>query len=363
MQLAIIAFAGFVAFAQPPADKSLEQTLYFTNAGTAQNCQELGVAIRTVTSVEQAVVDDSPRSVTVRGTSDQVALAEWLFRELDKPAASQPRVPDSGTHEYRAPGDSDFVARVFYPAHIRNAQNLQEAVNLIRTVVDVQRISPNNAQQAIALRGTAAQVGLVEWLLNALDIPQDGLPAATQRRQSAIYPYPAPPTVLPSGVRAPSREGDTVVRVFYLANTDTPQGVQEIVNTLRTISDIQRMFPYIGSKAVVSRAQAGRDALAEWLLNELDSPAGAQPATAQAQDPVTREFQMSGDSSDIVQVLHFQNATAQELQEIANSIRTKLSMQRIFPSSAKSALALRGTASQVALVGQLIKERNAPAAR
>jgi hypothetical protein len=44
-------------------------------------------------------------------------------------------------------------------------------------------------------------------------------------------------------------------------------------------------------------------------------------------------------------------------------IRTNLNVQRLFPCSAKSALALRGTPSQVALAGQLIQERNTPVAR
>lgn len=362
MYLAIIVFAGSVACAQPPADTSLERTLNFTHAGTPQACQEIGNAIRTMTGVQQAAIDDALKSVTVRGTAGQVAFAEWLFRELDKPAGGQPR--DSGTHEFRAPGDSDSVARVFYLAYVKTPQNLQELVNTIRTVADIQYMFPNIAQQAIALRATPAQVAMVEWLVNALDISQDGRPAATQRRQAATYPYPAPPRVLPSGAPDPSwRVGDTIVRVSYMADTDTPQGIQEIVNAIRTVAEIQRMFPYFGVKAIVLRGTAAQDALGEWLLNELDAPADAQPPAPGSQNPVTREYQMSGDSSDIVQVLHFQNKTAQELQDIANSIRTKLSIQRLFAASAKSALALRGTASQVALAGQLIRERNAPGAR
>jgi hypothetical protein len=349
----MIALVCSAASAQPPAGTSVERTLHFTQAGTQARQQTCNI-IRVLTGMQDVGACDALESVTVRGTSAQVDLAEWLFRELDKPAGGR----DSGTHEYRAPGDSDFVTRVFYPAHFKTPQNLQDLVNAIRTIADTDYLFPDQTQQAIALRGTNGQVAMVEWLVNALDIPQGDLPAATERRQSATYPYPAPPRLLPSGARNPiAAPDDTVVRVFYLAHTETPQGIQEIVNAIRTIANVQRMFPYAGPKVIVSRAPAAQDALTEWLLNELDTPAGG------SQDPVTREFQMSGDSSDIVQVLHFQNATSQELQEIVNSIRTKLNVQRLFPCSAKGALALRGTPSQVALAGQLIKERNTPAPR
>jgi len=135
---------------------------------------------------------------------------------------------------------------------------------------------PYVPQQAIALRGTADQVAMIEWLVNALDARQGG-PPATGRRPSAVYPYPEPPKLLSSGAKNPAwSPGDTVVRVFYLAHTETGPGMQELVNTIRTVADIPRLFPYSGaSKAVVLRASASQDAMAEWLLNDLDTPAGA----------------------------------------------------------------------------------------
>jgi hypothetical protein len=352
----MIAIAGSMAYAQPSADARSERTLHFTQAGPQGRTDVFNV-IRTLTGMQDVSIDGASSSLTLRGTPPQADLAEWLFRELDKPDGSH----DTGTHEYRSAGDSDFETRVYYAAHVGTAQDLQGLFNTIRTIGDAQWAFAARAQQAIALRGRAGQVAMLEWLLNALDAPPDGPPAAAERRPSVTYPY-TEPRLLPSGARNPAAvAGDTVVRVFYLAHTETPQGVLEIVNTIRTIADTQRALAY--TKAVASRGTASQDALAEWLLNELDSPAGAQPPITGSRNPVTREYQMSGGSSDIVQVLHFRNKTAQQLQEIANSIRTKLNVQRLFTCSSKSALALRGTPSQVALAGQSIEERDTPGPR
>jgi hypothetical protein len=351
MRFAMIAIAVSVAHAQPPADTHPERTLHFTQAGTLQARYEIAYVIRTVAGMQDVSIDDASSSLTVRGTPAQADLAEWLFRELDKPEGAH----DTGSHEYRGAGDSGFQARVYYTAHVATVQDLQDLVNTIRALGDAQWVFADRAQQAIALRGRAGQVALLEWLLNALDVPQDGPPAATGRRPSVTYRY-MEPQLLPSGARNPAAvAGDTVARVFYLAHTETLQGVLEIVNTIRTIAEIQRVSLY--TKAVASRGTASQDALAEWLLNDLDTPA------AESQDPVTHEYQMSGGSSDIVQVLHFPNKTAQQLQQIASLIRTRLNVQRLFTCPSKSAVALRGTPSQVTLAGQLIKERDTPGVR
>jgi hypothetical protein len=284
MALVMIAFVCSVASAQPrvqdskahqyggPSDADLVTRVFYpTRLNAPQDLQELVNLIRTLTDTQRMFPDATRESIVLRGTAALADAAEWLFRELDKPAEDH----DSGKHEYRAPGDNDLVTRIFYPAHIKTAQGLQELVNLIRTITDTQRMFHHSGQQAIALRGTAGQAAMVEWLVNALDIPQDG-PPATQRRPSATYPYPEPAKLLPSGAKNPAwAPGDTVVRVFYLAHTGTSQGVQEAVNTIRTVADIGRAFPYSAPKAVVTRGTASQDALAEWLLNELDAPAGA----------------------------------------------------------------------------------------
>ena len=44
-----------------------------------------------------------------------------------------------------------------------------------------------------------------------------------------------------------------VTRVFYLSNVNTPQEMQEIINTVRSMADLQRVMPYSTQYAIIAR--------------------------------------------------------------------------------------------------------------
>ena len=90
-------------------------------------------------------------------------MAEWLFNELDSPAA-QPAVP----HEYRAPGSTDDVVRVFYLTTAPTVQDFQEISTLVRTISAIRRVFTYNERKALVVRGTDAQIGLAEWLVKEI---------------------------------------------------------------------------------------------------------------------------------------------------------------------------------------------------
>jgi hypothetical protein len=98
--------------------------------------------------------------------------------------------------------------------------NLQELTNVIRTTADLARVLPFNAGKALAIRGTADQAALVEWLVLALDV--------TSGTEPLDYVYQDP--------NAP------FVRVFYLQNAQTPGEIMELVNSIRVIAEINRVF-------------------------------------------------------------------------------------------------------------------------
>ena len=100
-------------------------------------------------------------------------MAEWLFNELDSPVA-QPAMP----HEYRTPGTTDDVVRVFYVITAPTVQDFQEAATLVRTISDIRRVFTYNARNALVMRGTDAQIGLAEWLVKEL-VPEP--PSSTHR--------------------------------------------------------------------------------------------------------------------------------------------------------------------------------------
>src|SRR5664280_1149998 len=65
---------------------------------------------------------------------------------------------------------------------------------------------------------------------------------------------------------------EQVTRVFYLCNANTPQEMQEIVNTVRSMTDLQRVVQYSTQYAIIARGEADKIALAAALIADLDKP-------------------------------------------------------------------------------------------
>ncbi len=66
----------------------------------------------------------------------------------------------------------DNVVKVFYLGNVVKPQDLQEILTAVRTISDIRRIFPMQAQNAILVRGTADQVALAEKLINDIDKPR-----------------------------------------------------------------------------------------------------------------------------------------------------------------------------------------------
>jgi len=174
IQLAFTLLFASVVSGQAPAEESVDRVFHFAHVETPQGLQEIVTVLRTVAEIQRIFLCNAPRSVALRGTADQMAVAEWLFNALDKPASGQSLArlgQDSGMHEYRVLGNSDDVVRVFYLTHTDTVQGLQEIATTIRTIADIQRIFVCNASRALALRGTVDQVARSTRLIEEMDKP------------------------------------------------------------------------------------------------------------------------------------------------------------------------------------------------
>jgi hypothetical protein len=339
------------ASAQTPAANQ-EQMFYFQPATTAQRSQETVIAIRTLSTTAQVSSDEAQGTVTVHGTASQIAVAGWLFHQLEGPSGgASPAPPPPASPVYVVPGAADDVVRVFYPANINTPQGLQQLTNAIRTLGDIQRMMACTQSGAVVLRGTAAQVALAEWLVNALDKPDGWKPQSSQNWAAYQYENANPPST-------------SSVRVFYPSNAGTQQGLTEVVNLTRTLGDLQRLFPVSAPRAVVFRSTAAQAALAEWVLNALDKPNGWQPPAGQ--NPVAYQYNEDpsptggGSSVSFVRVFYLPAVTPQDLQAIANQLRTSTGCQRLMAAGEHDVVALRGTASQTAAAEQLVAGRYPP---
>lgn len=63
------------------------KVFYVTNATSVQEFQEIATAIRTVAEIRRVFTYNAQKAMVVRGSVDQVALAEKLIHDLDKPKA------------------------------------------------------------------------------------------------------------------------------------------------------------------------------------------------------------------------------------------------------------------------------------
>jgi hypothetical protein len=320
----IAALCAFVAFGQTPAAQT--QVFTFKHADTVQDFQEVCNLIRTATSIRDASTDNAQRTLTLKGTADQLALAGWLYRELDTPPQSQ----DPSVREYRA--GADDIIHLYYVANAATVQEFQEIANGVRTASQIRTAFTYNAPRAMAFRGQGDQIALADWLVSQLDQP------AQQIQPSAPHQY-----------QMPSGNGD-VVRIFYLPNTKTVQDFQEVANLIRTTTNIRMAFTYNAERALTLRGTGDEIALADWLVGELAKPTGGQA-----------EYRVPRASDDVVKVFYVPHAaTVQDFQQIASAVRIATNIRQAFTYNAERALALRGTVTQLALAERLVKDLDQP---
>ena len=65
---------------------------------------------------------------------------------------------------------------------------------------------------------------------------------------------------------------EMVAQTFYLVNVSAPQEIQEIVNAVRSISELQRVVAFTSQNAIIVRGEADQVALAAKMIQDLDKP-------------------------------------------------------------------------------------------
>lgn len=241
-----------LAFGQAPAD--VTRMFHFANVTSQTEMQEITANIRSIAEIRQVSLDAGQATMMLTGSGNQIALAEWMFSEFDKPAS--PPQPDSATHQYQLAGNPEDVVQVFYLKNPSSVQQLQEVATLLRSIGGIRRLFTYNAMKAIAVRGTSSQIALTGWLVNELDQPADAPTSAQQNRVNTTHEY------RPSGTSA------DVVRVFYLPQTTTVVDFQKIVSYVRTTANIPMAFTYNALRAAALRGTADQLSQAERLIQE-----------------------------------------------------------------------------------------------
>jgi hypothetical protein len=148
---------------------------------------------------------------------------------------------------------------------------------------------------------------------------------------------------------------DPAVRIFHPVKTHTAQSVQELTTVIRSVVEIRRAFLFNAPRAAVMRGTPDELAAAEWLFKVFDQGTAAQP--------VSGVWRLPGSEEGVISVFHLSpSLPPEEFVSHAARIRTETKMRRVFPYAHARAVAVRGTADQVALAERLLRERRLLAA-
>lgn len=354
---AIAMLCPAAVWGQTPAEKNV--VLAFTHAETPQQLQEIANLFGAIVNGGHLYVDMAQGTLSVRGTAEQVELAEWLAKQIDKPSGGSalPRSPIAP--EYVA-GEDDVV-RMLHVANAKSVQEFQEFWSIVRGATEMRLVFGLNSQNRFAVRGTHEQVRLAEWLVNELDKgpPPANTVANLASQEVAASANPPAPEYVISGNPEKSQPPSNLVRVFYLTQTPTEKEFQEVVTMVRGITDCRRISSISARKALVVRGTAWETALAEFLYNEVQAAKQPSPdATAAAEHEYRIIPVPPYPALDLVRVFHIAGMrTDREFQAFATTVRNTALIRQVFTYNEPKLLVVRGSASQIAQAKQIVDGR------
>ena len=299
-----------------------DRTFYFTKPISANALDSMTTLIRTVVDIQTIHPDPAHNAlVASNGTVDQMMATDWIVGQLegDKTRSTEFKM---------APGGD--VIRVFHMAPTAANSELTALVTAIRTIVDAQRLFPDEAHKAIVARASAAKMNAADWLI-----------------QQAIKPAGDAVTESSAFDAEEARQGPEVIRVFHLKAGTSNASLTSLVTAIRTIADVQRLFPYESTAGVLMRGPVDKVAAAEWLVNELGTPSGNLAAAHQTT--------LASTADGVVRVFYVANHNSpSELTALVTKVRNEAQIQRIFPIAQPAAVVLRGRPDQVSAAETLI---------
>ena len=326
MRSTVLKIATGILFAALALAQSPDRTFYLTHPASPADLNAMTTMIRTIVDVRRLSVDQPHNAVIASQASvDQMAATDWLVHQLDQAQ------PASAPEEFHMAGEKGETIRVFRMDPSTSLADLTGLITAIRTTIDIPRMFPYTAQKALVVRGPADKVAAAEWV-----IKQATVPAGQSILDSPEY-------------RMNFERGEEVVRVFHLRAGTTNENLYALLTAIRTIIDLQRLFPYESTAALVTRGPADKVTAAEWLIHELGKPLD-QPAA-------THQTTLPGVTDGVVRVFYPSHiGSAAELTLLVTQIRAQLQIQRLFPYriGKTSAVIVRGRPEQMSAVETMV---------
>jgi hypothetical protein len=317
--------------------QATDRVYNLSHTATAKDFQALTKLIVSVAKVNETSANEAQRTLSVTGTTNQIAVSDWLVKELDRDAPTNPAAQpsqDKAVHQYAA-SDNDMV-RIFYFPLVGSIAGFQNIATVVRTIVYIANAYAYNPLRAIVVRDTSDQIATAAWMVEQMtEAIQTGLMSADEYRMPRVT--------------------DNVIRMYLAKSSDSIQTVAEIVTDIRSIGDIRRIFtawaPDLAPEIVAMRGTNDQIALGDWLFQQLEQASPVDQNTASI------EYRMSeGAPENVVRIFYLpRSLTVQKFQNVAQNLRTQTGVRRLFTYNAPRALIVRGTPDQMNRVAELLQ--------
>jgi hypothetical protein len=234
--------------------------------------------------------------------------------------------------------------KTFYFTHPALAKDMAAIATMIRTVVDLQDIQPDGEHQALKAHGPVDKLVATDWLFQQLDNP----------------PTPDAFGIGPEYKFLGAHE--EVARVIRVSPAASQADLTQVTTAIRTVADLQRLFPWDTQNVIVARGAAERVAAAGWLIHQLLPYEGTAPTGDSPIYPSPIVDPRNVADKEVIQVFRMDPKTTNEnLTAAVTAIRTTADLQRLFPFAAGKAIIGCGTPDKIAVAGWLVHELAKPA--
>src|SRR6266849_1515752 len=119
---------------------------------------------------------------------------------------------------------TESADRVVHLTTTPTPRDFQEMATALRTVAQIRDLTVDSEHNSFILHGTPSDLAMAEWLVRMMDKPANWQPSEQEAWNPSTREYRL------SAGRVP------VVRVYYLINTTSTLGLQEIITVLRTVA-------------------------------------------------------------------------------------------------------------------------------
>jgi hypothetical protein len=143
------------------------------------------------------------------------------------------------------------IDKTFYLPETANPADMNAMAIIMRTIAGVPNVSVDKKNSALRVRGPAENLAAAEWLFEQLYRPGSASRSgATAKYQKFV-------------------EKSAVIAISWMPPDAAEQAITSLTTAIRTVADVQRMFPHLGQKAIAARATSEAIAEADWIVKHL----------------------------------------------------------------------------------------------